>query len=395
MKQKPPERQYSPARGPVRRRMFQFVPIVVVAAVFAGCGNFYNAEIQGFVVDGNSDSGINDATVRLYLDEPETADDESFFARTSTSTSNNQNGYFRNAVVWNAWFSSYGPVGDSGTVYLGITHPDFADAVVEVPGILSDTVNTVETIVLDRISFAVPRISGRVVDVNGDGVNGVRVVLDLLSTDDDTEDLVTVTGDEPEGDGYYVFEEVEWRDDENAGNETDDEEITISVDDDEWESSSNVTATVTSGQEHSLSTEILVSRQPRTEFDTTLTGSVVRVIGDTESPIAGVSVRVTLTGSGRLVSAQTAANGQYSARIEWTDTVPRDFDGDGSAAGGGDTSIPEGEDGLVVDIAYDIDRNGVYGEAPNTEGENELSISGFELWSWIDPNYAPDWDATP
>jgi len=369
--------------------------LAVSVLMMAGCGNFYTAEIQGFVVDSNTDGGVNDATVRLYLDAPETASADGFFARTSTSTSNNRNGYFRNAVVWNAWFSSYGPEGDSGTVYLGITHPDFADAIVEVPGVLSDTLNTIETIVLDRISFEVPSVTGRIVDVNGDGVNGVRVVLDLASTTDDTEDFVTVTGDEPQGSGYYVFDNVEWRDDTNAGNETDDEDITIVVDDDVWEAATTVAATLTSGQPRTIATDIQVTRQPRSDFDTTVSGRVVDIIGETEFPKAGVGVRVTLSGSGDVVFAQTGANGQFSVRVEWTDTQPRDFDDDGSTTGGGDLSIPEGEDGLLVAIDYDLDGNSVYAETPNGDGIDEKSMSGFQLKSWIDPNYVPDWDPAP
>ena len=373
-----------------------FSAISVIAAILlVGCGNYYRAEIQGFVIDSQSDTGINDATVRLYLGEPADAAEDGFFARTSTATSNNQPGYFRNSVVWNAWFSSFGPEGDSGAAYLGITHEDYAPAIVSVPGVLSDTVNTVQNVRLDRISFEVPSVSGRVVDVNGDGVNGVRMVLDLASTTDDSDDYVVITGDEPDGPGYYVFESVEWRDDINAGNDSDDEEIPLTVDDGEWEAPAGLAVTLTSGQERVVSTDIQVTRQARTEFDTNVAGGVFDIVGETQIPRAGIGVRITLAGSGDIVYTQTGANGRFTVRIEWTDTVPQDFDQDGSVAGGGDASIPEGEDGLLINIDYDSDGNSLYGQTPNGDLIDERSIAGYQLKSWINPNYVPDWDPGP
>ncbi|MBU8914183.1 MAG: hypothetical protein KOO61_09185 [Spirochaetales bacterium] len=376
-------------------RSIRGVTLVVAAILSIGCGNYYSAEIQGFVIDSGSNTGINGATVRLYLNEPVGAADDGFFARTSTATSNNLPGYFRNAVVWRAWFASFGPEGDSGTVYLGITHDDYAAAVVSVPGVLSDAINTVQNVRMDRISFEVPTVKGRVVDVNGDGVNGVRMVLDLASTTDNAEDYVTVTGDESDGPGYYVFDEVEWRDDANAGNDSDDEEITLTVQDGEWDAPAGLAVTLTSGQERVVATDIAVTRQPRTEFATNVAGGVFDVVVETQIPRAGVGVRITLAGSGDIIYAQTGADGRFAVRIEWTDTVPRDFDGDENDGDGDDTSIPEGEDGLLMDIDYDTDGNSLYGQVPNGDEVDERSIAGYQLKSWINPNFVPDWDPGP
>jgi len=379
----------------ISARSIRGITLVGAAILLLGCGNYYSAEIQGFVMDSGSDTGINGATVRLYLDEPVDAADDGFFARTSTATSNNLPGYFRNAVIWRAWFASFGPEGDSGTVYLGITHEDYAAVVVSVPGVLSGAINTVQNVRMDRISFEVPSVQGRVLDVNGDVVNGVRMVLDLVSTTDDAQDYVVITGDEPDGPGYYVFEDVEWRDDVNAGNDSDDEEITVTVDDGEWEAPAGLAVTLTSGQDRIVATDIAVTRQPRTEFNTNVAGGVFDIVGETQLPKAGVGVRITLAGSGDIVYTQTGADGRFVVRIEWTDTVPQDFDGDENDGVGGDASIPEGEDGLLMDIDYDTDGNSVYGEAPNPNGVTERAITGYQLKSWINPNYLPDWDPNP
>ena len=81
--------------------------------------------------------------------------------------------------------------------------------------------------------------------------DGVRVVLDLASTEKNP-DYVAVSSTTQVGDttqpGMYTFINVTWRDEENPGQITDEEKITISVDDPVYTGDKSLERTIVSGQ---------------------------------------------------------------------------------------------------------------------------------------------------
>ena len=154
--------------------------VVLATALLASCGGYYyRATVQGFVVDDESDAGINEATVRVYTDEIEEPDAEGYVVQTSTVTQGGNAGYYSSTVIWRRVFGAYGQEGDTTTLWLSVTHPDYGAQVVSAEGILSEEDNLIATIRLAQTSYDLPALRGRVVDGNGVGVNGVRVVLDL------------------------------------------------------------------------------------------------------------------------------------------------------------------------------------------------------------------------
>ncbi|MFW5802019.1 MAG: hypothetical protein ACOCVC_08280, partial [Spirochaeta sp.] len=193
--------------------IFGIAAAVLIAGIFGSCSYYHRATVEGFVEDADTAEGINSVTVRFYQERPDEADSSGFFARTSTATTGGNPGYYRNTVIWDNYFSEYGAEGDTGTVYLGLTHDDYSPQVVEVPGILSDDVNTLETIELQRVTFAAGEVFGRVVrDTDGSGQNGVRVELTIPELDEqgnatgETREYVAPTGDRNGESGWYSFD---------------------------------------------------------------------------------------------------------------------------------------------------------------------------------------------
>ncbi|MFP4509842.1 MAG: hypothetical protein ACLFNQ_06900, partial [Spirochaetaceae bacterium] len=126
---------------PVRMGLAAVAAVVLLSA----CGNVYRADIQGFVEDADNETGINRATIRVYEEKPDEADDEGFLVRTETSTVGGTTGVFQTTVVWQSVFGSFGDQADTTSLWLGITAEDYDGLVAEVPGVLSDASNTVGT----------------------------------------------------------------------------------------------------------------------------------------------------------------------------------------------------------------------------------------------------------
>ncbi|MFW5744614.1 MAG: hypothetical protein ACOC2D_15155, partial [Spirochaetota bacterium] len=188
---------------------------LAAAGLLASCGGYYyRATVQGFVVDDESDAGINEATVRVYTDEVEEPDAEGYVVQTSTVTQGGNAGYYSSTVIWRRVFGAYGQEGDTTTLWLSVTHPDYGSRVVSAEGILSEEDNLIATIRLSQTSYDLPALRGRVVDGNGAGVNGVRVVLDLPQVEgtNDATDDVTLTATVDGTSGTYEFAPVEWSD---------------------------------------------------------------------------------------------------------------------------------------------------------------------------------------
>ena len=374
-----------------------FAAVLLAAAVsgsllISSCGRYYSGEIAGYVKDAESDEGINGAVVKLFLTEEEVANEE-YVVKTASMTSNGNDGYFSHKIIWQQTFGEFGAEGDSGEIWLTAEHEDYQTVSMQINGILSDTINVIPDIVMERATFEVPEVRGRVVDVNGDGVNGVRVVLDLDSTAEEAEDYVTTTATVDGDIGTYQFENVTWKDEEAAGQNSDDEPATISVDDNQYTGDTALSITLTSGQEREVTDEIVVTRKPRTDFSTRVTGEVFQRIinADNEyvdTPVQGVEVTLTFTDptadpTTKTHVTQTDVTGTYSFFVQWNDTEPGDFDDAGGNDGGNDPGIPAGEDGLLVDIAFDDTAAGIALDTVNP-------ITDFKVKSWLNPNYVPD-----
>ena len=349
--------------------------VVLATALLASCGGYYyRATVQGFVVDDESDAGINEATVRVYTDEIEEPDAEGYVVQTSTVTQGGNAGYYSSTVIWRRVFGAYGQEGDTTTLWLSVTHPDYGAQVVSAEGILSEEDNLIATIRLAQTSYDLPALRGRVVDGNGVGVNGVRVVLDLPQvegTDGDTDD-VTLTATIDETSGTYEFAPVEWSD-ANTADENGEVTATIRVDDPEWGDDDYIVerqvVLVPGDQTRVVTSDISVSRLPRTEFTTTVTGRLVeRLVDGTggfveDRPVQGGGVTLSFdrdTDGGpetETFADTTDAQGTYSFTVTWVDNAPGDFDAADeqttASVRGTTDGVADGEDGLVVEVAYE------------------------------------------
>ena len=489
------------------------VTLIISYVVLLGvtsCGRYFSAEIAGYVKDSDNETGVDGAVIRIYHEEPESANADGFIVETASITSGGNPGYFSHRIIWQKLFPEFGAEGDTGSLFLGITHADYLPTVTEVRGVLSDTLNLVPDVRLDRATFVAPRVTGLVVDPTGAGVDGVRVVLDLVSTEDETSDYVAFTGEVEGVTGTYEFEDVTWRDDEAAGSGSDTETATISVedpdysspanvsvslvsdveiivsdsitaldaeylvprvsgrvldaagapingvrvvldlastdgagededyvvntalvegedgvfdftdvrwedpvalesllvedtesatlriDDNEYEAAAPVDVTLTSDEEYELATDISVSRIDSTSFEVTVVGRCIERYGTApdlqDIPAQGIEVSCAfeIGGTTNVLYDQTDANGEYSFFIQWTDATPRDFE-----EGTPDTTIPVGEDGIIVElgfatpfenVSFDGSNPGVY-ELPSspTDPRDDRQIK-----SWLAPNYVPD-----
>jgi hypothetical protein len=308
---------------------------------------------------------------------------------TASMASQGNNGYFSHKIIWQNAFGEFGSEGDSGEVWLKISHEDYLEKTTRVSGILSDTINLVPDILLDRATFSTPQLRGRVLNVSGEGVNGVRMVLDLSSTTDEAEDYITTTGFYEEEPGYYLFQDVTWRDETPDSDAADTENGSVLVDDPDYQSGGSLSVILTSGQDSEAAEDIVVTRKPRTQFSTTVIGRCIRryinVDGDpVDIPAQGIEVAAFYTddnGSHTLYD-QTDATGSFSMLLQWSDADPEDDT---------DPTIPEGEDVLYVEFDYDPDNLSSYtftdivGATTGTIEDDE-----FRLKSWLNPNYLPD-----
>ena len=346
--------------------------LIGVAVVLSGCGgHFYRATVQGFVVDDDGGQGLNGATVRIFTKEPGSAQDESYVVQTSTFTQGGNAGYYSTAVVWNNWFGSFGREGDTTTIWIGVEHPDYGSTVVEASGILSNESNIVAAVRLDRATFSLAALQGRVVDGNGSGVNGVRVVLDLpvVSGADQAVDRVTQTATIDATPGTFRFTDVRWSG-ANTTSPSGELAILVRVDDPEWGASEapfaieRSIAVVPSPQTRIVPEPFTVARRPRTEFSTVVTGrTLVRTPEGNLIGVQGVRVQLSFdvlidVGGPREETFVdfTDPNGNWVIALSWTDRAPGDYgDADERADAvpqGAGPGIAPGEDGLSVAVSF-------------------------------------------
>ena len=366
----------------LRRRAAAVAGAVLLTVTLVGCGgHYYRATIQGFVLDDENGAGVNGAVVRFYTEEVDSPDAPGFVAQTSSATQGGNAGYYSTTVIWRSFFGAYGPEGDTTTVWIAVRDPDYADSVVAAPGILSEVANRVASVRLVRTSFRLEALRGRVVDSDGNGVNGVRVVLDLpvLSGADDRVDRVVQSGTIDGVSGTFEFGSVEWSD-RNTADLNGEMTAIVRVDDPDWGDPDNVgdpykdyiversVALVPGDLPRSLGTPITVYRLPRTEFTTTVVGRLYERItaGDgsvTDRPVAGVRVELVYTrdtdGAPETETWVTRPDlaGDSRFTVTWLDLAPGDYDDaderSGAVLRGSTAGIVQGEDGLLVDLGYE------------------------------------------
>ena len=322
-----------------RARVYRAALCSVVAAallLLSGCGEFfYTSDIAGYVKDDDSTEGIDGALIRVYLTEPSAATADGYVVETATMTSQGNPGYFSHRIIWRESAPDFGEEGDSGTIWIGVSHEDYFPKVAQVSGVLSDTLNVVPDIKLARITFSSSEVSGRVVDERGNGVNGVRVVLDLPATEDIDEDYVVQTATDPDDQtiGAFTFEDIEWEDAAAVSTAESSVDVLIYIDSPDYYCSYNkdspLTVAITSGQENAVLDTISVKKA---------TFSVPYVKGSVSLSAAGENgVRVVLD----LLSTDVAedyvttthndgtTDGVFQfTDVEWRDSSPSPADAD-------------------------------------------------------------------
>ena len=167
------------------------------------------------------------------------------------------------------------------------------------------------------------------------------------------------------------------------------------------ESFTMLTTLLASDQNAEFTTDIVVIRQPRTEFTANIQGQCInRYISSTEVqeiPEQGVEVTLTFMDQDGItlhtLFDQTDVTGGFAFFVQWTDDNPRNFDGSVSTAVE-DLSIPEGEDGLYVQIQFAAPFNdpALPEDSLDIDGGDDalFDSADFALKSWINPNYLPD-----
>lgn len=237
----------------MRRRVPFYFGAVMLILLLTGCGMYHKADITGYVKNSASGYGINGADLKVYLTEDAVQSGEGYILETSSMIYNGNPGYFTFTAVWQRLFSEYGSEGDVTELWIHAGHDEYSSKTVHVSGITSDTMNIIPDIELEAVVYTAQQVSGWVTDGTGpppNGVDGVRVVLDLASTEKNP-DYVAVSSTVESGgstqSGVYTFVNVQWRDEVNIGRMTDEEMITISVDDSTYTGDRTLERSVTSG----------------------------------------------------------------------------------------------------------------------------------------------------
>ncbi|MBN1409720.1 MAG: hypothetical protein JW969_02675 [Spirochaetales bacterium] len=359
--------------------------IFITTFMLAGCGKFYTCDIAGYIRDSRTSDGVNGALIRMYLSQPGSADSGGFIVETATMTSGGNGGYYSHKIIWQEMFGNFGDEGDSGTIWIGVTHNDYAPKIAKVSGILSDTLNVVPDIRIVRATFSSPQVNGRVVNANGEGVNGVRVILDIPTTTDDDQDYLANTTTINDVTGSFRFNNVTWHDVAPDSPSADTEDVDIYIDDPDYTSDKTqltpLVVTLTSDQDVDVPSVITVTRNPRTEFQTNITGRCIyRYVPagsseEVERGISGVEVTLAYTDDSGPHSYLdvTDGSGRYNFLVQWTDNTPESGTG----------SVPAGED--TQDIGLSFSSSSQPGNIYSFS-----SINGKNIKSWIDPNNMPD-----
>lgn len=190
--------------------------LLAAVSVLSSCGGrYYSATISGYVNESKLDTngntvGVNGAQVSIYLVDPALNAKAVPSIVTSSMTSGNNAGYWSHKVMWQTSTPSFADEGDSGTVWVKVMSKGYFPQTVKVSGILSDASNVVPTVALVKI--VTTELKGRVVNKDGAGVNGINVILDLMSTTDNKADYAATTATVDGVMGVFTFSDIAWQD---------------------------------------------------------------------------------------------------------------------------------------------------------------------------------------
>ncbi len=206
-----------------QRRIYRATLMVAALVTLAfsllslsSCGNrFFTATVSGYVREsgdqaGSAGAGINGAEIRVYLKAPTADSQDDYLVKTSTMSSGGQDGYWSHKIMWEAWFPKFPDSGDSGTVYVWVKRPGYFPVIIAASGILSDSTNVLPTIELERIAMS--SLKGRVTNHFGQGVDGVRLALDLDYSVEEGADYYATSAQNADGSGYFEFSDIGWID---------------------------------------------------------------------------------------------------------------------------------------------------------------------------------------
>jgi hypothetical protein len=388
--------------------------------------------VVGRVLD-TSGKGINGirVVVNLYPDSTNTdiSENEDYVVNTNTPAGGVDGTFTFQDVTWrNATATG---TTDSHQIRIRITDTQYkgkADLLVTVTSGGENTLPDSQTLTAvrkPRSSFSADTVTGRILDANGKGLNGVRVVLNLYPDDPDAtvaanEDYVATTATPNGGEaGTFTFQNVTWTDTAATG-ETDTHTVRIRLADTQYQGDKELRPTISSDVENTLTSgsTITASRKPYSDFTANLQGRIQKHFagsnGDSYAGAQGVTVRLSYATSAsttKIIETQTDANGQYSFSLAWTDTTPGNYDDGASDLTAVDTSLPTSEDGLLYSISFEklptkvvagsptkdnlVEFNGMparsyTGSAATVAADTTVTYTNQKLSSDKNPNYFPD-----
>ncbi|MCR4677098.1 MAG: hypothetical protein K5634_07765 [Sphaerochaetaceae bacterium] len=135
--------------------------------LLASCSAVFDAGVSGYVYyyNGETKTYVSDAKVSVYSD--------SSASNLLASTTTDSNGaYTVSRIVWESSNPKYGKTADYTTIYIKVTHDDFADSSIIPVTIVSDSTNDSQGYVeLTRTRYDMPVFSGRVAEINTSASN--------------------------------------------------------------------------------------------------------------------------------------------------------------------------------------------------------------------------------
>ena len=140
--------------------------LTLAALAAAGCTGlwYFDAGIQGRVVDRDDGQGINEAVVALYTQDP-ASEGATVLLRTITLDNNAQGGYYSfDKFFWETDDPMFGEFGDRGRIWLVISHKDY-QAVTRWTDLISDTNSVLPEIELTR-AYYYATLEGEVIDAD-------------------------------------------------------------------------------------------------------------------------------------------------------------------------------------------------------------------------------------
>lgn len=274
------------------------------------------------------------------------------------------------------WDEATGNESDST---IAVADPSYLTAGPVAAQLIADQIVVISEPLTVRSSlFSVKRVRGRVIDRLGQGVNGVRIVLRPDLARDPDAAWATVSTEVDGERGVYQFVDFSWSMPSSSDlfDTYDTQKVLLEVDDDVYVpaiSSRVLPVAIGYLQELDVSYDLVVVRQPRSDFSALVEGRCVELSTHDSTPqgVAGVEVTATFTdeGGAHALVIRTDPEGRYNFLTEW-------------ARGEGANASADGEDAIPMELRFSV----------VNRGEDSLVFDPlfYEVRSWIRPNYVPD-----